>query len=653
MHLLKIIINLRFFMSAYRSVLFPVFVFIGLNLIFLSLSRLGLGVWQYERVTAVQGWLPLILQGIRIDISTLCWLFGLPTLLSILLCWQNKLGAIFRVGLRIWLTLCSTFLAFMEFATPAFINTYDFRPNRLFIEYLLYPQEVFTMLTKGHLVATFISIGLTLVFAYFYWRLSGWASHKSILPKWQYRPVLALLVIAITILGGRSSFEHRGINPAKVAFSSDGLVNSLVLNSGYSVLYAVNQLKSEDVSSEIYGKMPEEEMLSIVKASRPQAEYVSAQYPTLSKNQATYQGKPKNIVIILEESFGAQFVGILGGKKLTPEFDALAKRGWLFENLYATGTRSVRGIEAIIAGFTPTPARSTVKLTKSQNHFFSIASLLKKQGYATSFIYGGEKHFDGMASFFYGNGIDTIIDQADYHNPTFSGTWGVSDEDLFDKAHETFTQLQQQGKPFFSLVFSSSNHDPFEFPDGKIELVEQPKATVNNAVKYADYAIGHFFKRAQQSNYWQNTLFLVIADHDARVHGASLIPINHFHIPALLIGEGISPRRDSRLVSQIDMPTTLLSLAGISGEYPMIGYDLTQNVNPNRAFMQFDQTQAMMQGQDVVILQPKKAIEGYEYNPQTQQLTPKDLPDTLKKKALAHALLGSYLYKEQKFQMKN
>ena len=119
-------------------------------------------------------------------------------------------------------------------------------------------------------------------------------------------------------------------------------------------------------------------------------------------------------MIILEESFGAQFVGTLGGKPLSPEFDKLAKEGWLFENLYATGTRSVRGIEATTAGFTPTPARAVVKLNNSQSGFFTIADLLAKQGYNTSFIYGGEKHFDNMASFFYGNGFQNIIDQKDY-----------------------------------------------------------------------------------------------------------------------------------------------------------------------------------------------------------------------------------------------
>ncbi len=636
-----------------RSILFPIFFFVGLNIVIFTLSRLGLSIWQADRVSAVDGWFSLFLQGLRIDIVSLCYLFGVPALFTVLFLHNNGLGQLWKKILRVWLTVGSVFILFMEVATPAFIETYDFRPNRLFIEYLLYPKEVFTMLANGHLVAVISSLVVTVIASLVYWKLAGWAVKDLRLPSWKVRPVIALLVIAVAFAGARSSLGHRGINPAMVAFSSDPLVNSLVLNSGYSVLYAAQQLKDEEKSSEQYGKMSEEEMLDIVKNSRnrPASDYISTEIPTLTRNSASYQGKPKNIVIVLEESLGAQFVGTLGGKPLTPEFDKLAQEGWLFENLYATGTRSVRGIEAVTAGFTPTPARATVKLTKSQNGFFTIAELLRRQGYSTSFIYGGEKHFDNMASYFYGNGFETIVDEKDYKNPKFVSTWGMSDEDLFDKANETFTELAKGAKPFFSLVFTSSNHDPFEFPDGKIELFDKEKQTRNNAAKYADYALGHFFKLAKQSNYWKDTIFLVIADHDSRVAGDSLVPIKNFHIPALILGDNIEPRRDNRLVSQIDMPTTLLSVAGISGEYPMIGYDLTQDVNPNRAFMQYDQTQAMMKGKDVIILKPNQSPQGYEYDKPNEKLNPKEQPEAMKKEALAHALLGSYLYKNQLYKL--
>ena len=637
-------------MKSNRSPLFPIFIFVLINLLIFTLSRLGLSLWQADRVSAVNGWTELFLQGLRIDIVALCYLFGVPALFSVLF----HPSRLWKKILRVWLTAGSVFILFMEIATPAFIETYDFRPNRLFIEYLIYPKEVFNMLMEGHFNAVLFSLLSTVIAALIYWKLSAWAVKNLRTMSWKVRPFIALLVIAVAFIGARSSFQHRGINPAMVAFSSDALVNSLVLNSGYSVLYAAQQFKDEEKSSEMYGKMDHDEMLRILKESRgrPQSDYISDKFPTLTKNRATYQGKPKNIVILLQESLGAQFIGTLGGKPLSPNIDKLAEEGWLFENLYATGTRSVRGIEAVTAGFTPTPARAVVKLNNAQRNFFTIAELLAKQGYDTSFIYGGEKHFDNMASFFYGNGFQTIIDQQDYQNPKFTATWGVSDEDLFDKANETFSKLHDEGKPFFSLVFSSSNHDPFEFPDGKIELYEQPKATRNNSAKYADYAVGHFFELAKKSNYWNDTIFLVIADHDSRVAGASLMPIKHFHIPALILGGGIEPRRDNRLVSQIDMPTTLLSLAGVSGNYPMMGFDLTQNVNPDRALMQFDQTQALMKGNyDVVIQTAGGGAKGYHYDKASENLTEKDVPVAMKKEALAYALLGSYLYKNRLYQM--
>mgnify|MGYP000934842541 FL=1 len=637
-------------MKSNRSPLFPIFIFVLINLLIFTLSRLGLSLWQADRVSAVNGWTELFLQGLRIDIVALCYLFGVPALFSVLF----HPSRLWTKILRVWLTAGSVFILFMEIATPAFIETYDFRPNRLFIEYLIYPKEVFNMLMEGHFNAVLFSLLSTVIAALIYWKLSAWAVKNLRTMSWKVRPFIALLVIAVAFIGARSSFQHRGINPAMVAFSSDALVNSLVLNSGYSVLYAAQQFKDEEKSSEMYGKMDHDEMLRILKESRgrPQSDYISDKFPTLTKNRATYQGKPKNIVILLQESLGAQFIGTLGGKPLSPNIDKLAEEGWLFENLYATGTRSVRGIEAVTAGFTPTPARAVVKLNNAQRNFFTIAELLSKQGYDTSFIYGGEKHFDNMASFFYGNGFQTIIDQQDYQNPKFTATWGVSDEDLFDKANETFSKLHDEGKPFFSLVFSSSNHDPFEFPDGKIELYEQPKATRNNSAKYADYAVGHFFELAKKSNYWNDTIFLVIADHDSRVAGASLMPIKHFHIPALILGGGIEPRRDNRLVSQIDMPTTLLSLAGVSGNYPMMGFDLTQDVNPDRALMQFDQTQALMKGNyDVVIQTAGGGAKGYHYDKASENLTEKEVPVAMKKEALAYALLGSYLYKNRLYQM--
>ena len=229
----------------------------------------------------------------------------------------------------------------------------------------------------------------------------------------------------------------------------------------------------------------------------------------------------------------------------------------------------------------------------------------------------------------------------------------MSDEDLFTKAHQEFERLHQTGKPFFSLVFSSSNHDPFEFPDGRIELYEQPKNTRNNAAKYADYAVGTFFDKAKQGSYWNDTVFLIVADHDSRVYGADLVPVKHFHIPGLILGSGIKPQRDSRLSSQIDLPPTLLSLIGIDSENPMLGRDLTQLSpdDPGRALMQFDNNFALLRGDRMVVLQPEKAPVGFTYHKESQRLSPSALDADLAKQALAYSLWGHLAYNQRLYRL--
>lgn len=367
-----------------------------------------------------------------------------------------------------------------------------------------------------------------------------------------------------------------------------------------------------------------------------------------------------NLVIILQESLGATFVESLGGVPVTPNLEKLKEEGIWFEQLYATGTRSVRGIEAVITGFQPTPADSTVKLSKSQKNFFTIAALLAKQGYSTEFIYGGESHFDNMRGFFTGNGFKHIVEQKDYKNPVFVGSWGASDEDLLNKTHEQLLQHHQNGKPFFTLAFSSSNHAPFEFPEGRIELYEQPKATDNNAVKYADYAIGEFIKKAKNSPYWKDTVFLIVADHDIRVRGDTLVPIERFHIPGLILGADIKPQRLTSVTSQIDLPVTVLSLMGISAQHPMTGRDLSSEAadTEGRAMMQYNDNFAWMEEhagkKQVVVLRAGKAPAHGEYDAKIKKLAEVNPPadaTTLEQRALANSLLPDLLYQEQRYRL--
>ena len=642
------------------GVLFPIVATFFLCLFIFMLSRLSLSLWQSERINDVAGWGTVFLSGLRIDIASLGYLLALPALFTCLFLNNNSLGRGCALLLRIWIVLGLWVVVYMEVVTPSFIIEYDVRPNRLFVEYLIYPKEVFGMLWSGYKLELLLGGIISIVTIYGGWKFSRYAVSGLTFPKWYWRPVIALLAVSVLFIGARSSLGHRGLNPAMVAFSSDPLMNDLVLNSSYSLFFSIKQMSSEDDAFKYYGKMDEDKIIQLVRESMATAvgqssanQYNYESMPTLMNRLPSYQGKPKNLVILLQESLGARYVGGLGGLPLTPNLDALMEESWNFTRMYATGTRSVRGIEAVTTGFSPTPARSVVKLGKSQTDFFTIADLLKTKGYHTQFIYGGESHFDNMKSFFLGNGFTDMQDFPTFENPKFVGSWGASDGDLYNKADQQFTQLNKSATPFFSLVFTSSNHSPFDYPDDSITLYNSPKQTRENAAKYSDYALGEFIKKAKASDYWDNTIFVVVADHDSRAYGNQLVPIDHFRIPAVIFGCGVKHKQDDRLTSQIDLPPTLLSLIGINNYSPMIGHDMTQQIEESklRAMMQFYKNYAWMDNQnDVVILQPEKPPTGYHYDDKTTQLNTKEISPQMVDKAKANALWGSLAYKKGYYQ---
>lgn len=624
----------------------PILYFFLAGLALLGTSRLGLALWKFDEVNEAHGWAAVMLQGARVDIATLCLLFGLPAM-AVQLFPRSRFVVL---AVSLWLATSIATLLFLELATPGFMGEYGLRPNRLFLEYLVYPREILSTLWGSRPLQLVFAPVVMLGALWLGWKAARtlFSRAPSPVPTWA-RVVAAALVLCLAALGARSTLGHRPLNPAMVAFSPNPVVNQLPLNSFYSLAHATRQwLKSEDSAMDLYGALPEEVVIAAVRAASglPESAFTDPAIPTLASRRPSYSGRPKNLVIVLEESLGAQFIGHLGGLPLSPNLDSLSERAWTFTRMYATGTRSVRGIEAVVAGFSPTPAQAVVKQPEAQQGFYTLAQTLRARGYDTTFYYGGESHFDNMSGFFLGNGFARVIDQRHYAAPVFTGSWGVSDEDLFGRAHEEFAKLHAEGKPFFGLVFSSSNHDPFEFPEGRIELLEQPSNTRNNAAKYADHAVGEFFRLAMDSEYWSDTVFLVVSDHDSRVFGRDLVPIANFHIPALILGEGIAARRDDRIASQIDLGPTLLSLIGVGDATPMNGRDLSDGTVklPGRALMQYDGNFAWMQEEDVVILQPKHPPQQFRYDAEFKRLQAAPLDPVLVDTGRAQALWGSMAY---------
>lgn len=547
--------------------------------------------------------------------------------------------------LKLYFLLISAIHLFIEYATFPFFAEYDVRPNYLFVEYLVYPKEVINMLLASHKIE--ISIGLIIIGCYIYWFFKFIKIDiKPIISESYIKRFLIFIPVALILfIGIRSSLGHRPANISDAMYSSSRVVNEITKNSIYSVCYAVysNKKNKSNVRSQ-YGKMNLNESLQRVK-KRLNIESLNELSPLSRVEKSNFKSeKTKNLVIFIQESLGYQFVSSIGGEQgITPNFNKLSSEGILFNNAFSTGTRSIRGIAGCVSGIFPVPGEGVVKRNKSQQDFFTIASLLKPFGYHTLFFYGGESRFDNMRGWFLGNGFDQIIDEPEFVNPEFKGTWGVSDGDVVKRANEEFIKLYGQKQKFAAVMFSTSNHDPFDFPGNKIDLIPgEPKKSVKNAVKYADFAIGDFIDLAKKEAYYKDTVFVIIADHNVRVYGNDIVPVKMFHIPALIIGGDIKPYVYEQLATQPDVLATALDLTGLDLNHPVMGHSIFSNKKQEVAFMQYNDTYALRAANKIAVIRPHMKPLTFIYG--NEYLKPASHDKELEKDTLAFIITLDNLY---------
>lgn len=572
--------------------------------------------------------------GLRMDTIVISYLLIVPVL--VLTSAPRHAGVFVSRFLHAYVLAGLLVLIFMENATFPFFAEYDVRPNYLFLEYLKYPKEVGSLMFKEYKLEFLLSFTMMAFAAWLFQksRIINFANAFSV--PYRMRIFLLLPLLLLLFVGIRSSFGHRPANTSDAYYSNNRILNEITNNSIYSVAYAYYSSKKYGSKSiERYGKiklsdayMLASEMLNIG--------FDDPKRPFYRKEKTHFSStRPKNLVIFIQESMGAQFVEFSGeSQELTPNMNKLGKEYLAFSNLYANGTRSIRGLAALSSGFLPVPGEGVVKRTKSQNDFFTLSSLLEPHGYKTSFIYGGEARFDNMKGWYLGNGFDQVIEQKDFENPTFTSTWGVCDEDLVVKANALFKTHSQNNERFVSVMFSQSNHSPFEIPENKIEYVEGvPRQSEENAIRYADFAIGRLFELAKKEAYFKDTVFVVVADHNVRVRGDEVVPIDMFHIPAVIVMDGMAPQNYTKLASQPDVLATALDLLGLELSYPILGHSIFSDEKKEIALMQFNETYALRHKDKVAIIAPDITPQTYFYENKSLKLTEHD--SVLEKSAIA------------------
>ena len=345
------------------------------------------------------------------------------------------------------------------------------------------------------------------------------------------------------------------------------------------------------------------------------------------------------------ESLSAEYLGSFGNKQnLTPNLDALSKESAFFTNCFATGTRTVRGMEALALSVPPTPGRSIVKRPDNEN-LFSLGSIFRSRGYDTAFIYSGFGYFDNMNHFFANNGY-RVIDRSTVPKEaiSFANIWGACDEDLYNWVLDEADRSYAKGKPFLYFVMTTSNHRPFTYPDGKIDIPSHSGR--NGGVKYTDYAIGELIRKAKEKPWFANTIFVIVADHCAGSAGKMDLPVKKYRIPLIIYNpELLRPQRVDKLCSQIDFAPTLLGLLNWSYESQFYGKDiLRMKPDDERALIGTYQKLGYMKQDLLTVLKPIRDVSTYRFDLSNGiQIPAAEDPDFVKQ-AIAYYQTATYRF---------
>jgi phosphoglycerol transferase MdoB-like AlkP superfamily enzyme len=515
-----------------------------------------------------------------------------------------------------------------------FFEEFDSRFNTVAVDYLVHPREFFVNIWESYPVPTVMIAcglgGLLSLLLFRKWVARAWRTPATLGHRVRDLAAFGALLLLVWAI--------RPASPPEIAH--DRALRQIGANG---IITFFQSAWTQDLSYlSFYRSLPRDEAYARARQLvGEQAAVLSPRRDSLERRISGDPQRPKlNVVILLEESLGSAFCGTCRGatQSFTPELDALTHEGILFNKIYATGNRTVRGLEGVLASFPPLPGGAILVRSKS-DQVQTLARTLKDDGYSTLFLYGGRGVFDGMRSFALRNGFDRFIEQKDFVSPTHETIWGVCDEDIFHRAIEEYRALDREGRPFFSVALSVSNHKPFTYPKGRIAADPDARKRVH-AVMYADWAIGEFFRMARKEPFWDRTVFVVVGDHGARIYGAADIPLHSYAIPFVVLGPAVvsQPRVVSTLGCSLDVAPTILGLIGRPYDSTYFGRDLLgDEPERGRALVHHNRDIGMLRGEEMVVLGLKKSVTYYRVSPTTHEFDEVDPQDVRDQKLLADA----------------
>lgn len=502
-------------------------------------------------------------------------------------------------------------MLFIALAEWLFWDEFGVRFNFIAVDYLVYSKEIVDNILESYPIYPWLALLAIAAIA-----LSA-ALRKPIeaalaaplLPRgraWLSLAALLLMVGLSSTLIGQGTPRGLGGNAYQRELASNGPFQ-------FFAAFRNNELDYQ----QFYATLPDQEVASLLRAEvqEPNARFVGSD-PLDIRRIIDNPGRPKrmNVVLVTIESLSAKYLGSFGDNRgLTAHLDELRKNSLSLSNFYATGTRTDRGLEAITLSIPPTPGRSIVKRIGREAGYASLGQQFNAQGYDSVFIYGGRGYFDNMNAFFAGNGY-RIVDQSSLSEAdmTFQNAWGMSDEDIYTQTLKVADADHAAGKPFFLQLMTTSNHRPYTYPGGRIDIPSGDGR--EGAVKYTDHAIGQFLAQARQRPWFDRTLFVFVADHTAGSAGKEDLPVANYHIPLFIYAPAfIEPREVSEVVSQIDLAPTLLGLLNFDYTSTFFGRNvLRDDAAPGRALIGNYQHLGLFDGNSLAILSPRRAVRRHD-----------------------------------------
>lgn len=610
-----------------------------------TVTRLGLILWTGLDAVPLSYWPGIFLKGLWFDLAVLSVVIAPVWIMEATLPDRWRGSRLFKaLGISMLAGLAFA-LYFLVAAELTFWNEFSTRFNFIAVDYLLYTHEVIGNIYESYPIG-WILAGIA---------VAALATALALSPLFSGPPQPASMRWRMGAIGAAILFPLALLSLANAdqMDSTDNAYACELSGNGVFSFFAAARRNELDYDK-FYARIGQREADLILAQMGVKRHPISQFIPPASTDQPPGSGlhtalmpnAPRHLVLITVESLSAEFLGSYGSTKgLTPNLDRLASEGLRFTRCFATGTRTVRGLEGVTLGTPPIPGQSIVRRPGTE-HLSTLGELLEHQGFSTTFLYGGYGYFDNMNGFFRANDY-RVIDRTDFQESSiaFENIWGVADESLFNHALGVLDAEVAKGVPTFVHIMTTSNHRPYTYPDGRIDI-PSPGGR-EGAVKYTDWSIGMFIEKAKAKPWFEDTLFVIVADHCASVAGKSKLPVASYRIPLIFFAPKlVRPALYEAVTSQIDIPPTLLDVLRVNGDDRFFGRSVFQlPAAPPRAFVSNYQALGYFRNDKLVILTPGRNVETYRVDPASYETNPVPLDRKLADEAIAYYQSASHAFK--------